>query len=344
MDSIKEPKQEIDQSQAWEIDIFRPEDAQGVADLFLAVYGTGYPIKKFIDPELLIEENRSKQTVSVVIRMSDGRIVGHLGLYQSAPWERLYEAGAGLVSREFRGGKGLATEMLRFGIDKIQELPVPGIAFGEAVCNHVFMQKISITLNFRPYALEVDLMPAEAYTTEQSSTGRVSTFLVFKTFQKQLNTVFIPPQYQLEVKQLYEGFDDDRDFRLADADWPSGEESLIKTDYFDFAQIARLEVQHAGSDFGAALADIEDNLVKKGAAVIQVWLNLSCPWVGKAVDELCGQSFFLGGVLPRWFDEDGFLMQKIWGKPNWEGIQFASDRGKMVYDLVKADWEQSRRV
>ena len=91
MDSIKEPKQGIDQSQAWEIDIFRPEDAQGVADLFLAVYGAEYPIKKFIDPELLIEENRTKQTVSVVIRMSDGRVVGHLGLYRSAPWERLYE-------------------------------------------------------------------------------------------------------------------------------------------------------------------------------------------------------------------------------------------------------------
>ena len=192
------------------------------------------------------------------------------------------KTGATLVSREFRGGKGLATEMLRFGIDKIQELPVPGIAFGEAVCNHVFMQKISITLNFRPYALEVDLMPAEAYTTEQSSTGRVSTFLVFKTFQKQLNTVFVLPQYQLEVKATLRGVSTTTGISAwRSADWPSGGESLIKTDYFDFAQTARLEVQHAGSHFGAALADIEDNLVRKGAVVIQVWLNLSWPWVGK---------------------------------------------------------------
>jgi hypothetical protein len=45
--------------------------------------------------------------------------------------------------------------------------------------------------------------------------------------------------------------------------------------------------------------------------VIQVWLKFSSPWNGKVVDILRRKGYFLGGSLPRWFDEDGLLMQKV---------------------------------
>ncbi|MFH1139190.1 MAG: GNAT family N-acetyltransferase [Pseudomonadota bacterium] len=344
MESTGKEEKDIDSEQGWNIGVFKPEDAVGVVDLFRSVYGAGYPIPKFIDPALLIESNRTQKTISIVIRTSDGRIVGHTALYQSAPWKRLYEMGATLVSSDFRGGKGLATEMIKSGIDVVAKLPEPGVVFGEVVCNHIYMQKIAHNVGFLPYALEVDLMPAEAYAAEKSAAGRVSTFLIYKTFQRQRNKVHIPRQYYQQMIQLYEPIDDDRDFRPSEANCPDEGESLIKVDYNDFAQTARLEVQRIAFNFGRAMTAIECDLLNKGAVVIQVWLNLSWPWVGKAVDELRRQGYFLGGVLPRWFDEDGFLMQKILGRPNWEGIQIASDRGKIVFDLVKKDWEQTKLI
>jgi hypothetical protein len=44
--------------------------------------------------------------------------------------------------------------------------------------------------------------------------------------------------------------------------------------------------------------------------------------------------------LPRGFDVDGMLMQKITGRPNWEGIQIFFDRAKKILELIKKDWER----
>jgi len=36
---------DIEPGQTYEFDLFRPEDAEGVSQLFRTVYGDGYPIK-----------------------------------------------------------------------------------------------------------------------------------------------------------------------------------------------------------------------------------------------------------------------------------------------------------
>ncbi len=76
--------------------------------------------------------------------------------------------------------------------------------------------------------------------------------------------------------------------------------------------------------------------------VIQVWLKLSWPYVGKAVEALRGRGYFCGGVLPRWFDEDGMLMQKVLGRPNWEGTQLHFDRARRILEWVRSDWEATK--
>lgn len=57
------------------------------------------------------------------------------------------------------------------------------------------------------------------------------------------------------------------------------------------------------------------------------------------VDALLRRGYFLGGVLLRWFDVDGMLMQKIVGRPNWEGIKLYSAKAKRLLELARADWE-----
>ena len=83
---------------------------------------------------------------------------------------------------------------------------------------------------------------------------------------------------------------------------------------------------------------------EKGILVIQVWLNLACPWVGQAVETLRDRGYFLGGALPRWFDNDGLLMQKILKRPDWDGICLYTDRASEILRFVRADWERSTRL
>ena len=67
------------------ISTFQPGDALGVARLFTAVYGDGYPVKLVYDPDALVAAFESGENIPVVARASDGEIVGYIALYRSAP-------------------------------------------------------------------------------------------------------------------------------------------------------------------------------------------------------------------------------------------------------------------
>lgn len=332
---------EIEPGQEWDVDMFRPEDAEGVTALFRTVYGAGYPIQTFIDPERLIEENAAGRTISSVARTVNGDIVGHNALFNSAPWNRLYESGAGLVHPAYRGGRGIFTGMVRHGIDvAAKAFPVSAI-FGEPVCNHLFSQKMTEGQGWVFRALEVDLMPAASYVQEGSATGRVSALLAFLAIQPRPQTVYLPAVYREALEFCYTQPDEEREFRASEADVPEGPGTTIRTQVFDFAQVARLAVWESGSDFASVFDREEQRVLAAGASVIQVWLKLSWPWVGRIVDVLRDRGYFFGGALLRWFDDDGLLMQRIVGRPSWNGIVLASDRARALVDLVRADWERT---
>ena len=331
---------DIEPGQTYEFDLFRPEDAEGISQLFRTVYGDGYPIRTFIEPKLLIEENAAGRTISSVARTPKGDIVGHVALFHSAPCERICESGAGLVHPSYRGGKGIYTGLGLHGMEVTAKKYNIELLFGEAVCNHIFAQKGTAKAGWITQAIEVDLMPAEAYDKEKSASGRVTALLDFKTLKPKPHTVYLPKVCEESMRFIYSGLDDDRDLLLSQDNLPSPIKTEIKTQVFDFAQVARLAVHDAGADFENTFDEQEKTVLEKGMAVIQVWLKLSWPWVGQAVDVLRKRGYFLGGVLPRWFDVDGMLMQKVIGKPNWEGIQLYSDRAKKILEMVKGDWQR----
>jgi hypothetical protein len=331
---------DIEPGQTYEFDLFRPEDAEGISQLFRTVYGDGYPIKTFIDPKLLIEENAAGRTISSVARTPKGDIVGHVALFHSAPYEQICESGAGLVHPSYRGGQGIYTGLGVHGQEVTAKRFKVELIYGEPVCNHIFAQKGTAKVGWITQAIEVDLMPAEAYDKEKSASGRVTALLDFKTLKPKPHTVHLPTVYEESLRFIYGGLDDDRDLVLSNDDLPSPIKTEIKTQVFDFAQVARLAVHDAGTDFETVFDEQEKTVKEKGGAVIQVWLKLSWPWIGRAVDVLRRRGYFLGGILPRWFDVDGMLMQKIIGRPNWEGIQLYSDRAKKILEMVREDWSK----
>ncbi len=330
----------IEPGQTWEIDLFHPEDAEGVADLFLTVYGAEYPIKDYIDPERLREENAALRIISSVARTPGGDIVGHNALFQSAPWEGVYETGAGLVHAQYRGGKGLMGSLIEHGLSKAREFGVSGV-FGESVCNHVFTQKATRRLGLVSHALEVDLMPAEAYVKEKAAVGRVTSLFDFITIKPRPQRVFIPPVYKEALHYLYEGLDDERDLKEAREPLTGVRSTEVSSRYFDFAQVARIAVSVAGRDVLHRLQEQETEWMQKGAYILQIWLNLAEPWIGEVTDGLRAGGYFFGGLLPRWFDSDGMLMQKVLHRPHWEDIQLQFDRAERIRNLVYADWKEA---
>lgn len=325
--------------QAIEIDFFRIEDAPGIARLFRTVYGEDYPIRTFTDPERLIEENSARQTISSVARTAKGEIIGHNALYRSAAYDLLYESGAGLVLPEYRGGV-VGTKIMEHSVIEVPKRFEVEAIFGEAVCNHIASQKISERLGWRTCAVEVDLMPARVYSREKDPLERVAALLKFKVFGRKAQKVYLPPRYDEMLRFIYRDFDYGFQLMPSTEALPAERTTHMETRYFDFALVARFAVHEAGSDFTAVLEREEDTLRGKGVVVQQIWLKLSWPWVGHVVELLRSRGYFIGGALPRWFDVDGLLMQKVLKRPDWEEIQIHTDRSLRILEMVKADWAE----
>ena len=148
-------------------------------------------------------------------------------------------------------------------------------------------------------AVELDLMPAEAYSQEQSAQGRVSSLLDFIPIQSKPQTVFIPRVYDEVLDFIFRGLSDERFRQPATAEILAEVKTAVEIRVFDFAQVARLAVKQAGRDFDQALTGLERDLHARGVVVVQVWLNLAWPWVGEMVDLLRGQGIFSrGGAAP----------------------------------------------
>ena len=74
---------------------------------------------------------------------------------------------------------------------------------------------------------------------------------------------------------------------------------------------------------------------------LQAFLNLGQAEVGGAVEGLCAGGWFLGGYLPRWFDSDGLLMQKILERPDYVAVRLYSDKARALLERIRAEAEKS---
>jgi GNAT superfamily N-acetyltransferase len=321
------------------IHLFRPKNAPGIGRLFEAIYGPNYPVRRYYSQEELAEGLETGDSYSIVARRESGDIVGHLGLFRSSPYPRLYECGAGLVLPEYRGG-GISTLLSSHLYERLG--PALGLEeiWGESVCNHVYQQKVVLKHQHVETGLEVDLMPAATYAKEKSSSGRVASVAASRCYIPRPHAVYLPPVYENALRRLYSELDDGRTLAVSGDDPPAGTASEFLLHVYGFAQVARIPFRVIGSDFESCFNGLENKALAGNIKVIQVSLNLACPWVRHAVEVLRGRGFFIGGILPRWFDDDALLMQKIMGRPGWEGIHLFSDRAREILGIVRNDWEE----
>lgn len=327
------------QQEPFVIDCFRPEDADGIVDLFRSVYGEHYPVRLFYDPEAIISANQDGSYHSICARTASGKIIGVQHLYLSAPCKFLYETGAGLVLKEYRN-TGANSRLLNFLYNDFTPRNAHiETLFGEAVCNHPYMQKTVLTFNFVETAIEVALMPAEAYSREKSAAGRVATVNCSRCYKPKPHRIFLPPVYEMELRKIYSRLDDTRDIAVSLGEIPCGQGTEADLTIFEFARVARIFVNDIGQDFQNRLSYLESEAMTKKTLVFQVWLKLTDPAVGKVVDILREDGYFFGGPVPRWFDGDALLMQKLLCPPDFESIVLSSDVAKELLEFVRRDCE-----
>lgn len=331
---------QIPEGQRYKAHYFSPTDAPGIARLFYAVYGQGYPVDTYYIPECLIAEHKRKAIHSAVARTDSGDIVAHSALYRSsAPNPRLYELGAGLTLPTYRSTTAFF-RTFQLLVDLLGTDGIDGL-FGESVCNHTITQKLVLHAKSIETAVEPALMPAKAYETEWQGLGRVGCIVSFRVAVDQRKTMFVPASYQSHLAFLLDGTGLDRELVPADPSIPSGEADLT-IQRFDDGGVVRGLITKPGADLPSRLREVEDQAVTDNYALLQFFIDLGQSWAGGVVEQLRGQGYALGGLLPIWFGTDGLLLQKHLVDPGFADMKIHSDRGRSLVELVKADWQRSQ--
>ncbi|OQX08678.1 MAG: hypothetical protein BWK76_23275 [Desulfobulbaceae bacterium A2] len=323
------------------VEPFRHVDGEGVAHLFTEVYGDKYPFQMVYHREELIRAVDEGACFPFCVRTASGRVIGYGSLYRSAPFPGIYEFGQGLVSPDFQGA-GLGRLLFEFVEGYLPTLPGAQVYFGEAVCNHTHTQKAGANIKTIETGLEIDLMPGYVYGAGENAPKRVAAVDMFRTFVPRPHIVYLPEVYEDIMRSIYEGFDDGRTLCLS-LDAHQAGATKMSTRVFDFAQVARISVPVAGEDFLDCLEEEERCLRGRNIRVTQVWLSLASPAIGRAVDALRMRGYFFGAVCPRWFDDDGLLMQRIDGEPDWGNVRLYSPRTEKIFGVIHEDWQSVAR-
>jgi hypothetical protein len=114
-----------------------------------------------------------------------------------------------------------------------------------------------------------------------------------------------------------------------------GERTVFSLQDFDEADLTRVTFESLGLDFPEKLAGVMSGL--SGRHAQQLILPLAAPGCTMAVEAARAAGFFLGGVLPAWFDRDGLLMQKLAKEPNWSHIRLHRQAAKDLLSTIMAD-------
>ncbi|MEI8190064.1 MAG: hypothetical protein WCI75_10155 [candidate division NC10 bacterium] len=328
--------------QRFTIERFRPEDAPGIASLFLSVYGPTYPVEAYYDPEQIIALHTAGRLHSVVARTPTGDIVGHGALYRSSPpHPRLYEGGLLIVPPAYRGSLA-AYKINVFMMETLPPLIPLDSAFGEVVCNHTIAQRSSLHFKACETGLEVDVLPRAAEADPHEPGGRVSCLFMFRNYRDAVRRTFIPPAYAQQIAFVLDGAGLERECLPSATSAPADSTSDVAVACFPGAGVSRFTVARPGADFATRVSEIEIAAEARAIPVRQFFLGVDVPWIGHAVDILRERGYFFGGYLPRWFDSDGLLLQKVTLPPNFDGIQLHSEKAKRLLECIRADWARTR--
>ncbi|MDR3641311.1 MAG: hypothetical protein P4L39_08310 [Humidesulfovibrio sp.] len=307
----------------YEVEAFRPSDAEGVCDLFYRVYKDAYPLDMYYIPDAVRDAVEKGALHPVVARLPGGEIVGFAALYHSSPpFAGLLEFGLGMVHPAYRGSLilfHLTNELTA----RMTALPSVEAVFGEAVCDTIITQHSSSLFGFREVALELELMPGDG-------SGRISCLVMFRNIRDRRRLLHAPAFCAQELRKLVAWAELDREVAILGEGPHEAESTRLTVQIFPHARVMRGNVYSLAGDGAEALRQAEAAAMEQGCSVFQWFLNLAEPSAAAGGALLRQSGYRLGGLLPRWFDDDALLMQKLLDAPLAEHINLYSDRAREI--------------
>lgn len=327
----------VQPGQKFTVERFRPEDAPGLANLFLSVYGPGYPVDLYYDPERIIEAHEKGDAYAVVCRTATGDVVAGGWAYRSAPVNPMvYEVGLYMVLVPYR------TTSAAYRVTKyIGETLVPAIGghaiFGEAVMHHTASQKVSRMLGGTETAIELLLMPAAIYEKEQSTQGRASCVTSFRVYEDLPQTLYVPERYGAVLRDMIARMNLTRELVSAPGNAAADTPSVLAPSFYDSAGVQRVNLSVVGGDLAARVEEMEAEADRRNIVVRQWFIDLTDRAAEGVVALLRRKGFFFGGYLPRWFGGDGLFMQKLLEEPDFDSLRVHSQDAAALLAFIRND-------
>lgn len=329
---LRENPRQIAPGKRVQVDRFAPDDAEGVARLYYAIYGEGFAVDYVYDPERIRAHNAGPDLHQMVARTEDGEIVGLSALFRAAPGAGILEVGGLMLLPEYRGGKTALLLAIRSFEMARDELGL-NVLFGQCVTDHLVTQKLNVRFGFSSLALEVEAMPPRPGGTGE----RISLLDDFVIFHDSPHEVHLPEVYEAFLLENYNKLGCERRFL------PPGEvasKSVWQSENLQSASLVKTELTTIGKDFAEIVQDVACSHPESHAW--QLFLPLCDPGLPAAVEQARALGYGLGGLLPLWHDHDVLLLQKVRGAPDYEAVKLLGDRSHWLFDFVRCDLERVR--
>jgi hypothetical protein len=323
-------------AQAYALDVFKPEDAPGIARLYYGAYGEHFPIDYVYDPAAIIARNANGDVRHLVARTEVGDVVGVGALFFSAPTKVMMEMGAFIVDPAYQGGRLVLKLAQITGDDLPGEIGLKAV-LSQAVCDHLVTQKPQQRLGYRPFAIELAALPERRADRQFGVSGRISLLDGIRLFEDEPHTLFLPERYASWLTDFYAARGLQRRFERDTG--PDGKTLDLDVQDYSSAGFARLTVARVGEDFERRLESFLTAFPE--AQVWQLALPMSAPGCGLAVERAHGVGFFLAGVLALWSDHDMLLMQRLACPFDPDSINLLTDEAKRMLEDILADAAQA---
>lgn len=320
-------------------------NADHVGTVFRSLYGDDFPVKDVYQPEVLSKEIQAGRLISGLAFDREGRAAGYISLFKPAPNPRLWEAASLLVVPGY-SHTDVSSRLVHYCLDIAMRrgADIDGI-FCEAVCCHYFSQVVLAKNGLVDCGLVLDELDGASFKDGKSNKAgslRVSCVLTFAEATEPLEIEYIPLQYDEVLRRIARTLRP-RILSPSTATLPPKGATILEDKYFPSARTWKVAVPTIGGDWASVLDRTLNEARERRVISLQVTVNMACPHITAVVEILRDRGFFFGGLAPRWFGTDGFLMQRLFGsETEYEETKVYTPMAKELLSLIRSDRETVR--